>query len=106
MRRARELIIGGRVLNAEEALDWGLVSRVVPAGELAAVAATEAARLAAGPKLAYGRMRELLLRSTASTLDEQLAAEREAMRASGVTADAREGISSFVERRDPDFTGA
>jgi 2-(1,2-epoxy-1,2-dihydrophenyl)acetyl-CoA isomerase len=106
MRRARELIIGGRVLDAEEALDWGLVSRVVPAADLAAAGAAEAARLAAGPKLAYGRMRELLLRSTASTLDEQLAAEREAMRASGATADAREGISSFVERRDPDFTGA
>jgi 2-(1,2-epoxy-1,2-dihydrophenyl)acetyl-CoA isomerase len=105
MPRARQLILGGRVLDAEEALEWGLVSRVVPPDQLADEAASEAARLAAGPTSTYGLMRELLVQSNAATLEEQLAAERDAMRASGGTHDAREGIASFVERRDPDFTG-
>jgi 2-(1,2-epoxy-1,2-dihydrophenyl)acetyl-CoA isomerase len=105
LRRARELIVNGRVLSADEALEWGLVSRVVPAAELAGVAAAEAQRLANGPTLAYAEMRRLLHGTFERTLAKGLDAERDAMRRSGATADAREGIPAFVERREPRFGG-
>jgi 2-(1,2-epoxy-1,2-dihydrophenyl)acetyl-CoA isomerase len=105
LRRARELIVHGRVLTAAEALDWGLVSRVVPAGELAAAAADEARRLASGPTRAYAEMRRLLHGTFERTLSDGLKEERHAMRRSGTTSDAREGIPAFIERREPRFSG-
>jgi len=105
LRRAQELVIGGRVLTAAEALDWGLVTRVVPCAELDAEAEALAARFAAGPTVALAHMRRLLRRSWGATLEEQLDAERAAMRACGGTADAREGVAAFVERRSPRFRG-
>ncbi len=106
LRRAQELEIGGRVLTAAEALDWGLVTRVVPRAELAAEAEALAARLAAGPTVALAHIRRLLRDSWgAATLEQQLESERDAMRACAGTADAREGVRAFVERRPPGFTG-
>jgi len=103
LRRAQQLTLGGRVLNAREALDWGLATEVVARGELQAAGAAHARRLAAGPTFALGRMRQLLRASSAATWQDQLAAELEAMTACGATTDAREGVTSFVERRDPAF---
>jgi 2-(1,2-epoxy-1,2-dihydrophenyl)acetyl-CoA isomerase len=105
LRRARELILHNRVLGAAEALDWGLVDRVVPAADLDAVAEAEAARLAAGPTAAYGEMRRLLWRSLSVGLEDQLEAELEAIVRCGGTDDAREGVTAFVERRPPKFGG-
>jgi 2-(1,2-epoxy-1,2-dihydrophenyl)acetyl-CoA isomerase len=105
LRRAQEFLIGGRVLSADEAVEWGMATRVLPAAELQAAARSEARRLAAGPTVAFGHMRRLLRDSSLATWPEQLAAEREAMTASGASADAREGVTSFSERRDPVFDG-
>jgi 2-(1,2-epoxy-1,2-dihydrophenyl)acetyl-CoA isomerase len=105
LRRAQELAIGGRVLTAAEALDWGLVTRVVPRAELGAEAEALAARLAAGPTVAFAHMRRLLRDSWGATLEQQLDAERAAMKVCAGTADAREGVSAFVQRRSPAFTG-
>jgi 2-(1,2-epoxy-1,2-dihydrophenyl)acetyl-CoA isomerase len=55
--------------------------------------------------VAYGKMRRLLSRSLSVDLDDQLIAELEAITECGATADAREGVSAFVERRPPDFKG-
>jgi 2-(1,2-epoxy-1,2-dihydrophenyl)acetyl-CoA isomerase len=104
-RRARELILEGRVLNAAEALDWGLVTRVVPRGELDGEARADATRLAAGPTAAFRRMKALLRASGERSLRDGLAAELEAMKATGSTEDAREGITAFTERRKPEFRG-
>lgn len=106
MPRARELLIGGRVLNAAEALEWGLIGRVVPLAELEAEALAVAFELAAGPTVALTEIRRLLAGSGARSLHEGLAAEHEAMIRAGGTADAREGIAAFVERRAPRFGGS
>jgi 2-(1,2-epoxy-1,2-dihydrophenyl)acetyl-CoA isomerase len=105
VRRAKELLIAGRVLDAHEALDWGLITEVVPAGELAARAETVAAELSSGPTFAFGQMRRLLHDSAARTLEQQLAAEGEAMAASAGTPDAVEALNAFLERREPHFSG-
>ena len=105
LRRAREMILHNRVVSAAEALDWGLIDRVVPAADLDAEAEAAAAGMAAGPTLAYGEMRQLLWRSLSVGVDDQLQAELEAIVRCGATADAREGVSAFNERRPPKFTG-
>lgn len=105
LRRARDLILRNRVLTAAEALDWGLVDRVVPPAELETEATAAVAELAAGPTVAYGEMRRLLWRSLSAGLEDQLAAELEAIVRCGATADAAEGVSAFVDRRPPKFSG-
>lgn len=105
LRRAKEMILHNRILSAAEALDWGLIDRVVPLADLPAEAEAVAAALAAGPTVAYGKMRRLLWRSFSVDLDDQLIAELEAITECGATADAREGVIAFVERRPPKFTG-
>jgi 2-(1,2-epoxy-1,2-dihydrophenyl)acetyl-CoA isomerase len=106
LRRAQEFIIGGRVLGAAEAVEWGIASEVVPAAALPARALEEGRRLASGPTVAYGQMRRLLRDSMGNTWAQQLQSERVAMKLTGATGDAREGITSFAERRDPVFTGS
>ncbi len=104
MRRAQELALEGRVLDANEALDWGLVTRVLPAVEIEAEARRVAQRFAAGPTLALAGMRRLLRESWGASVREQLTAELAAITASGETADAREGVSAFAQKRKPRFT--
>jgi len=105
LRKALQLSFASPVLDAAAALDAGLVDRVVPAADLHTQAAVEAERLAAGPTTAYGHLRRLLRQSTATTWAEQLQAERQAMVDCARTADAREGINAFAERRPPTFGG-
>jgi 2-(1,2-epoxy-1,2-dihydrophenyl)acetyl-CoA isomerase len=105
LRRAKEMILHNRILSAAEALDWGLVDRVVPVADLRAESDATTAALAAGPTVAYGEMRKLLWRSFSVDLDNQLVAERDAMIECGTTLDAQEGVAAFVERRAPKFTG-
>jgi 2-(1,2-epoxy-1,2-dihydrophenyl)acetyl-CoA isomerase len=105
MTRARQMILFNRVVTAAEALEWGLVSRVVPPDRLEAEAIETAARLAAGPTYAYGELRRLLARSFTAGLEDQLGAERQAIVRCGQTADAKEGITAFLERRPPSFGG-
>lgn len=106
LQRAKQLVVENRVLNAAEALEWGLVTRVLPAAEVAAEAQRVAERLAAGPTLAFAEMRRLLRESWGATVRQQLQSELEAMAAIGTTADAREGVTSFAEKRPPRFRGA
>jgi 2-(1,2-epoxy-1,2-dihydrophenyl)acetyl-CoA isomerase len=102
-RRAAEMMFENRELTAEEAVQAGIATRVVPAGELDAQARAAAQRIAAGPAVAFAQMRRLLRESYGATLDQQLAQEIRAMSACGQTADAREGVTAFLERREPRF---
>jgi len=103
LRRAQEMLLGGRVLDAAEALEWGLVTEVVPGDALRARAREVAEELATGPSLSLGRTRALLHGAFEISLAEHMRREGEHMRASGATADAIEGVTAFAERRAPVF---
>jgi 2-(1,2-epoxy-1,2-dihydrophenyl)acetyl-CoA isomerase len=100
-----ELLLTNRRLSAREALDWGLLNRVVPDDELVADVREQAKLLAAGPTLAFARARALLRQSLTSTAQAQLEEEARSLAAAGATADFREGVTAFVEKRRPTFTG-
>lgn len=104
-RRAQRMILLGHVLEAAEAVEWGLCTEVVPAGRLAERAAEVAARLAAGPTRAYGETTRLLRQATRRGLAEHLEDEATTLRTVAATADAAEGIAAFTERRAPRFEG-
>jgi 2-(1,2-epoxy-1,2-dihydrophenyl)acetyl-CoA isomerase len=105
VRRALELTLTNRVLSAEEALDWGLVTKVVPDDDVAGEAAALAAQLAAGPTRAYAGAKRLIHSSLESSFETHLAHEAEWMARSMGTEDAREGVASFVEKRPAVFRG-
>jgi 2-(1,2-epoxy-1,2-dihydrophenyl)acetyl-CoA isomerase len=105
LRRAQQLMLLNRVLTGPEALDWGLVTELVPAAEVEARARQLAGQLAAGPTRAYGRMKRLLRDSWAADLPGQLAAETEQMAQAGASDDAAEGIAAFMAKRRPTFYG-
>jgi 2-(1,2-epoxy-1,2-dihydrophenyl)acetyl-CoA isomerase len=103
--RAAEMMLLGERVPASQALDWGLVNRVVADGELAAEARALTDRLAAGPGVAYANAKALINRRTYPDLDLQLEAEADAQREQGRTADFIEGVLAFVEKRPPRFAG-
>ncbi len=105
LNRAREMMLTNRKVAAAEALQWGLVSRVVPDAELAAEAAKMAAMFAAGPTQSYGTVKKLLNETFSATLETQMEQEARGITDMTKTADALEGVKSFLERRRPAFTG-
>ncbi len=105
LRRAVELFYTNRVLTAREAVDWGLVTRVVPDGELGEATRRLAAELAQGPTLALGRGKLLFHGSTTESLETQMELESQWIAASGHTRDFAEGVRAFAEKRAPRFEG-
>ena len=101
--RAAELFFFAEMVEAEEALRVGLVNRVVPHERLMDVAREWAERLAAKPALPLRLAKEALRRSLSSGFDEMLDYELEAQRRCFRSADAREGVAAFVEKRPPRF---
>lgn len=105
-KRTLELAITNRALGAAEALEWGLVTRVVPDDELITTAESLAETIAAGPTLAFGGVKRLVHGSLEHTLDQHLALESEEMAKAGRSADGVEGVAAFVEKRPAEFRGA
>ncbi|MFJ9562874.1 enoyl-CoA hydratase-related protein [Streptomyces fuscichromogenes] len=105
MRRAAELYLEQRVLDADEAADWGLVNRVVPRDALDAAATDTARRLAQGPTRAFGEIRRLLRDSWTATLPDQLSAEIDAIARTAASDDATEAVKSFLAKTAPTFQG-
>jgi 2-(1,2-epoxy-1,2-dihydrophenyl)acetyl-CoA isomerase len=103
-KRAMELLLTNRVLDAAEALDWGLVNQVVDDERLAETAEGWAARLAAGPTGAFGALKRLLGESQPG-LEAQLARESDTIAARGASGEGREAIAAFLEKRAPRFEG-
>jgi 2-(1,2-epoxy-1,2-dihydrophenyl)acetyl-CoA isomerase len=103
--RALEMALLGEPISAAQALDWGLVNRVVPDGDLLEEARALAARLAQGPTRSYANSKRALNNSFMRIMDEQLDLEADIQGEMVQTADFVEGVSAFVEKRDPRFTG-
>ncbi len=103
--RALELCFTSDKISAADALALGLVNRVVPADELMKAAQELAGRLAKLPTRAIGLTKRLLYRSLGSDLDAMLEAEAVAQEAAALTADHREGVLAFFEKRTPTFQG-
>jgi 2-(1,2-epoxy-1,2-dihydrophenyl)acetyl-CoA isomerase len=103
--RAAEMAMLGERVPAEQALDWGLVNRVVPDGELESEAGALLERLANGPTRSYAGAKKLLNRRLYADLEGQLEAEADAQREQGHSQDFVEGVMAFVEKRAAKFTG-
>ena len=104
--RAFEWMTQNRKLTAEEALGWGLVSEVVADDQLPARAAELAANYAQAPTRGVGMTKRLFDNAQAASLDEQLELEAQLQSAATQTDDFREGVTAFLEKRPPQFTGS
>lgn len=104
-QRAKELMFFGDALTAADAERFGLVNRVVPPHELEKTAREWSQRLAAGPTRALALTKQLVNASLDSDRGTAFAAEAAAQEINMTTADANEGVASFVERRDPRYRG-
>lgn len=105
VKRALELTMLNPVLTAQEAVEWGLVNRVFPDDQFQAEVHNITSQLAQGPTHAYGRAKALYYASTHESLETQMEHETLAIAACGKTADFREGIFAFTEKRAPLFQG-
>jgi 2-(1,2-epoxy-1,2-dihydrophenyl)acetyl-CoA isomerase len=105
LRRAMELTLTSRMLSADEAADLGIVTRVVPDGEVQASAEALARELASGPTRAYGLTKRLFHQSFVETLETQMELEARAIADIMRTEDAKEGVDAFVNKRTPKFRG-
>lgn len=103
--RAFEWMSSNRRLSAVEALEWGLVSEVIPAEGFTTRVAELAAEWAARPTAAIGRTKQLFEHASTAAMEAQLALEAELQQASVATADFAEGVNAFLEKRAPEFTG-
>lgn len=103
--KAFELCTLGTKVNAPEALAMGLVNQVVPAENLATVVQDLANRYAAAPTKAIGLIKKMLNKSFSATLEQMLEYEAYAQEIAGNTADFREGVTAFTEKRKPVFKG-
>jgi len=104
-KRAMELLLLNRALDAAEALEWGLVNEVVDDAGLLGRAVELAERLAHGPGSAFGVTKRLIAHSLGG-LESQMVLESEAIAAQACGADATEGIGAFLEKRKPRFPGS
>jgi 2-(1,2-epoxy-1,2-dihydrophenyl)acetyl-CoA isomerase len=103
--RATEMAMLGERVPAPQALEWGLVNRVVGDDELAGEASALLERLATGPTASYAGTKRLLNRVWYSDLAGQLEAEAQQQREQGHSADFVEGVMAFAEKRAARFTG-
>ena len=103
--KAKELLMLGGTVSADEARRLGLVTEVVPAADVAARAGELAQRLAAGPTVAYGAIRRSVAFSAGHGFEESVAFESDMMTLTGSTEDHRNAVASFVAKERPTFQG-
>lgn len=103
--RTRRFLLMNEILDAYQALAAGLADEVASSDSYLVRAEAIAMHIAAGPTKAFGEMRRLLLRAADQPIEAQLDLETQALARIAASADAREGITAFMERRDPFFLG-
>ena len=102
---ATELFMTGDAIDAERALQIGMINRVVPAAALLEEAKQLAAKLAMGPTASIGRIKRMMNATFSNNMSEQLALEHECQIESGKGEDFKEGVTAFFEKRAPAFSG-
>ena len=103
--RAMEMMMLGERISAEQAQQWGLISRVVEDEHLASESVLLATNLAQGPTVALGLIRKLARNSEQLSLSDALAAERAAQRDAGRTDDFKSAVMAFLQKQQPRFQG-
>ncbi|SUE27028.1 enoyl-CoA hydratase [Nocardia farcinica] len=103
MGRAREILLTDAVLDADEAVRLGILSRLVADDAVREAARELAVTLARGPRTTYAGMKELLRASLTSSLSDQLDRERDGIAAAANSPAGREGVDAFVQKRPPRF---
>ncbi|RXX88073.1 2-(1,2-epoxy-1,2-dihydrophenyl)acetyl-CoA isomerase, partial [Klebsiella pneumoniae] len=103
--RAMGLALLGDSLSAEQAAQWGIIWQLVDDSELADTSLQLARHLAAQPTFGLGLIKKALLASETNSLDAQLDLERDYQRLAGRSDDYREGVSAFLAKRPPQFSG-
>ena len=105
MHRAKELALLAEIVGASDALEMGLINRVLPDGEVDAFVENWARKLAAGPPIALAQTKRLLNNSLNVTLEEALDDEAASQTINFATSDTAEAMRAFIEKREPKFTG-
>jgi 2-(1,2-epoxy-1,2-dihydrophenyl)acetyl-CoA isomerase len=103
--RARALAMLGTSVPAEQAERMGMVWQVIDDAQLMPEADRLARQLAAGPTLSYAAIKKAINAAATNSLDQQLDLERDSQRALGQSADFREGVTAFLQKRPAKFTG-
>jgi 2-(1,2-epoxy-1,2-dihydrophenyl)acetyl-CoA isomerase len=106
MARAKNFLFSGATMSAQEALELGLVAKVVPDGQVEEASLAEARRLAEGPSEVMGLAKTLMARSYETSLHEMFAYEGLGQALAMSSAEFREGLNAALESRAADFAGA
>jgi len=103
--RAKGLAFTAQPLKAKQAEDWGLIWKALPDEDLMSEARAMAEGFANGPTLGLGLTKQCIQAAAVDTLEDHLELEADAMKTCGESVDYAEGVSSFLEKRAPNFTG-
>lgn len=105
-QRAMEMMLLGERIPAAKALEWGMVNRVVADDDVMTSALTLAKQLASGPTKSLAMIRRMAWSASDASFEDAMKTERNNQREAGRTADHREGVVAFIQKRPANFTGA
>lgn len=103
LRRAQEMALLNPVLSAQQALEWGLINRVVADDQVLPAAFELARQLAKGPTLSLGETKRLILAGATESLASQMERESRTIAAMAGSLEGQEGIAAFIGKRIPQF---